>query len=65
MRFKLIAAVLLAVLTIVVLVQNRQSVTFTFLFWKGVVPQLLLVAISLAVGFLGGVFTAWLSGRRT
>lgn len=55
MKAKLIAALVLIVLVAVVLLQNTQTVIFRFLLWKLEVSQLLLVLITLVIGFLIGL----------
>ena len=60
---KIILFVVLATLAIIVMVQNAQPITFRFLNWSYQVSQLLLVAIVLVLGFLGGFVTAWVPRR--
>jgi len=61
---KLIVFVLLVLLIVVVMYQNRHVVTLQFLFWKFQMSQLLLVLLTSAVGFLAGFFVAKLPGGR-
>ena len=61
MKPKTIFLLVLAVLIVIVLFQNTRVVTFRFFFWKAEVSQLLLVLITLAIGFAGGFVTAKLS----
>ncbi len=58
---KLITALVLAILVIIIIVQNTQSVAFHFLFWSPQISLLLLVVLMLALGFVLGLF----AGRRT
>jgi len=61
---KIIIFVVLGTLSIIVMVQNAQPITFRFLNWSYQVSQLLLVAIVLVLGFLGGFVTAWVPRRN-
>jgi uncharacterized membrane protein YciS (DUF1049 family) len=61
---KIILFVVLATLAIIVMVQNAQPITFRFLNWSYQVSQLLLVAIVLVLGFLGGYVTAYVPRRK-
>ncbi len=63
MRPKLIAILVLAVLTLVVLFQNAQEATFRFLFWSVQTTQIFLVVLMLAFGFLLGFITGKLTSR--
>jgi len=60
-----IGLIVLAVITVLFIVQNNEQVTFKVLFWsiEGVALWLLLV-ISLALGFGLGYLTNVMRGRR-
>ncbi len=60
---KIILFVVIATMAIIVMVQNAQPITFRFLNWSYQVSQLLLVAIVLVLGFLGGYLAAWVPRR--
>jgi uncharacterized integral membrane protein len=55
--------IVLAVLALILMIQNAQPVTFRFLNWTYRVSQLLLVVIVLVLGFLAGFITAKVTGR--
>jgi uncharacterized integral membrane protein len=61
---KNIILIALITLTIIVMVQNAQPVTFRFLNWNYQVSQLLLVVIVLVLGFLAGFITAYVPRRK-
>jgi uncharacterized integral membrane protein len=54
---KLITAIVLAILVIVIIVQNHAYVTFKFLLWDFQMSLLLLVVLMVAVGFVLGMIT--------
>ncbi len=53
---KLIMFIILAVLTVFFIVQNRKDVTVEFLFWEIVLRKYLLLMITLSVGIVLGCF---------
>ncbi|HET6348490.1 MAG TPA: lipopolysaccharide assembly protein LapA domain-containing protein [Candidatus Krumholzibacteria bacterium] len=55
--------ILLGLVLVIVMVQNARPIEFRFLNWTYQVSQLLLVALVLVIGFLGGFITAKLTGR--
>jgi len=57
-RLRWIAGVSGAVVLIILLWQNRESVSVTLFFWDLVVPKLLLLLVSLLVGVLLGFLIA-------
>lgn len=57
--------IVLGVLVVVLMVQNAQPITFRFLNWSYQVSQLLLVAIVLVIGFLGGFISAKLMRSKS
>ena len=59
-KTKLILILILAVLVIIALIQNREVAHFSFLFWKISISQLLLIPLLLLIGFALG----YLAGRR-
>lgn len=64
MKPKQIILLVLLVLVLIVMFQNRQVVTLSFLFWDFALSQLLLVLLAVGFGFLAGFFTGKLSGSR-
>jgi uncharacterized integral membrane protein len=62
-RPKVIAIIVISILALIILLQNMATVTFSLLFWKVEVSQLLLVVIMLVIGYALGFLTAKL-GRK-
>jgi len=58
LNIRLIVAVVLALLTLVMIVQNREPVETTILFIPITMPRALLLAITLVIGFVIGLLTA-------
>jgi uncharacterized integral membrane protein len=63
-RPKVIAIIVIAILALIILLQNLQTVTFRMFFWKVEVSQLLLVLLMLIIGFVLGLLTAKLGGKK-
>jgi len=63
-RPKVIAIIIIAVLALIILLQNMATVTFALFFWKVEVSQLLLVLIMLAIGYALGFLTAKLGNKN-
>lgn len=61
MRAKLVAILILAVLFIIVLLQNTQVVTYRLFLWKVSASQIVLLPLALGLGFAFG----FLVGRAT
>jgi len=57
-KIKLIALLVLAVLSVVLILQNTQMVVTRFLFVSVGMPLAALLAFTLVVGFAGGVLAA-------
>jgi uncharacterized integral membrane protein len=64
MKAKVIVVLVVLVLALIILVQNTQIVTFRLLFWSAEISQLLLVLLTLALGFVLGFLVAKLTGRK-
>lgn len=64
MKSRIIFILVIALLALIILLQNTQQVVFRFLFWSVQASQLLLVVLMLAFGFIIGVVTGKLWGRR-
>lgn len=62
-RVKLIAAAVLAVLCLVVVLQNTDVVTVRFLAWEAALSQVILLLLVLLAGFLLGYLVARLRAR--
>jgi uncharacterized integral membrane protein len=65
MKPKVIIILIVAVLALIVLFQNTQDVVLRFLFWSRPVSQVVLILLTLALGFVAGFIAAKLSGRRS
>ncbi len=63
-KVKLIALLVLAVLAAVLILQNTQMVVTRLLFVTVGMPLAALLALTLLVGFAGGVLTALTLGKR-
>lgn len=63
-RPKVIAIIVIAVLALIILLQNMATVTFSLFFWTVQVSQLLLVLIMLGIGYVLGYLTAKLGQSR-
>lgn len=61
-RFRKIAIVALIVLAVVVVLQNTAAVNTRFLLWEVSAPRALLLAVTLLIGFVIGLLTAWRRG---
>ena len=64
LKSRIIFILVIALLALIILLQNTQQVVFRFLFWSVQASQLLLVVLMLAFGFIIGVVTGKLWGRR-
>ena len=58
MKPKLVAFLALAILIVVVIVQNSDTVTLRFLFWHLNMSRILLLTFAVLVGFAMGVLVA-------
>jgi lipopolysaccharide assembly protein A len=63
-KIKLIALLLLAVVTVVLILQNTQAVVTRLLFVTVSMPLAALLALTLLIGFAGGVLAAMKVGKR-
>ena len=63
-KLKLVALLVLAVLAIVLVIQNTQAVVTRLLFVTVSMPLAALLALTLLIGFAGGVLVALKIGRR-
>ena len=64
MRPKVVAVVVLALLLIIIMVQNTAAVTLHFLFWTVAIPQVILIALGLLIGFVIGYVASLLSNKK-
>jgi uncharacterized integral membrane protein len=63
-KIKTVFVVMLIMVLLIIMIQNAQPVTFTFLNWKYQVSQLLLVLIVFVLGFLTGYVVAKTGRKR-
>lgn len=64
-QIKLVAALILAVVAIVLIVQNTEPVETRILFATVVMPRAVLLLITTLVGFAAGILTALFWWRRS
>jgi uncharacterized integral membrane protein len=65
MQTKSILLIILAALALIVLLQNTDMVYLRFLFFSVGMPQIILTALLLLIGFFAGYLTAtWLKWKR-
>jgi uncharacterized integral membrane protein len=64
MKVKMIVVFVAMLFALIILVQNTQVVAFRLLFWSAEISQLLLVLLTLALGFVLGFLVAKLTGRK-
>lgn len=65
MRPKTLTALICSLVVLIVMLQNTQSITIHILFWQIVLPQILLIFLTLLAGLLIGYLLATLkSGDR-
>ena len=57
-KFKLVTMMILAIVALIVVVQNMQMVSARLLFVTISMPQAIMLVLMLLVGFTGGVFAA-------
>lgn len=65
-RVKLLGSAILALLALIIILQNTESVETRILFMTVVMPRAALLFVTLLIGFLSGALTAfWMSRRNT
>jgi uncharacterized integral membrane protein len=60
---KVIAGLVVGILLLIILVENREVVTLHLYFWQISMPQFILIPVVLLIGFAGGFIVAKLTGR--
>jgi uncharacterized integral membrane protein len=65
MRPKLIVVLVVIALFLVVLIQNIEPVTLRLFFWKVGMSQIILMPLTLAIGFIAGYIVAKATGNKT
>ena len=64
-KFKIILIVIILLIAVIVALQNKQPVKTEFLFLSVTMPRMLLILVTFALGFLGGLITASLILRKS
>lgn len=65
MRPKFIVVLVLIALFLIILIQNTQVVTLRLFFWKVGMSQIILIPLTMAIGFVVGFIVAKVIGTRT
>lgn len=65
MKLKYIIGLILAVLVIIVFIQNTQVVNYRVFFWRISVSQIILVPLTLLIGFAFGYLIAKIRKKRS
>lgn len=63
-RVKLIGAIVLGILALIVMVQNRASVETDILFFSITMPRALLLLVTFALGAGTGMLFVWYRSRK-
>jgi putative membrane protein len=58
MKLKTIIIIVLAVLILIIFLQNTQVVTLRFLFWKMTISRIILIPLFVFIGFVIGYVAA-------
>jgi len=64
-KFKVILIVVILSIAVIVALQNKEEVETKFLFMSVTMPRMLLILVTFALGFLGGLITASLILRKS
>ena len=64
MRPKFIVTVVLIALFLIILIQNTQVVTLRLFFWKVGMSQIILIPLTMAIGFVIGFIVAKVTGNQ-
>jgi len=65
MRPKFIVVLVLIALFLIILIQNIQPVTLRLFFWKVGMPQIILIPLTMAIGFVVGFIVSKVTGNKT
>jgi len=65
MRPKFIVVLVLIALFLIILIQNTQVVTLRLFFWKVGMSQIILIPLTMAIGFVVGLIVAKVTGNQT
>jgi len=64
MRPKFIAVLILIALFLIILIQNIQPVTLQLFFWKVGMSQIILIPLTMAIGFVVGFVVSKVTGNQ-
>jgi uncharacterized integral membrane protein len=64
MKAKTIVILIIAVLFLIILLQNTQVMTLRFYFWQLTMSRIVLLVVTLLVGFVVGFIVAKVTGGR-
>ncbi|MBN1972061.1 MAG: LapA family protein [Sedimentisphaerales bacterium] len=64
-KFKIILIIVIFALAVIVALQNRDEVTTKFLFASVTMPNMLLIIVTFAAGFFGGLIAGSLLRKKT
>ena len=64
MRPKFIGVLVLITLFLIILIQNIQSVTLRLFFWKVGMSQIILIPLTMAIGFVIGFVVSKVTGKQ-
>jgi uncharacterized integral membrane protein len=65
MRPKFIIVLVLIALFLIILIQNTQVVTLRLFFWKVGMSQIILIPLTMAIGFVIGFIVAKVTSNET
>ena len=64
MRPKFIVVLVLIALLLIILIQNTQVVTLRLFFWKVGMSQIILIPLTMAIGFVVGFIVSKVTGKQ-
>jgi uncharacterized integral membrane protein len=64
MRPKFIVLLVLIALFLIILIQNTQVVTLRLFFWKVGMSQIILIPLTMAIGFVVGFVVSKVTGKQ-
>ena len=64
MRPKFIVVLVLIALFLIILIQNIQVVTLQLFFWKVGMSQIILIPLTMAIGFVVGFVVSKVTGKQ-
>jgi len=65
MRPKFIVVLVLIALLLIIFIQNTQVVTLRLFFWKVGMSQIILIPLTMAIGFVVGFVVSKVTGNQT